>query len=87
GNTSNYFLDMANGLKKIITKQTMPSVIEKLKNHTTAEVCELNLKKSQSCHEILWQCAQTLSYPKFHAAWHQTSYPKTDLDRLAQHHR
>jgi HEAT repeat protein/energy-coupling factor transporter ATP-binding protein EcfA2 len=46
-------------LKKILTKSFMPKVINTLKN-----------TKKQEALEILWNCAQNLSYPDFYKAWH-----------------
>jgi hypothetical protein len=62
-------------LGKILTAETMPLVIWQLKNNVTDEVYRSNFKLFDACFKILFQCAQTLSYPKLHAAWHQTHLP------------
>jgi HEAT repeat protein len=49
----------ANLLKKVLTKPFMPKVVKALKN-----------TKKQEAIEILWDCAQNLSYSEFYSAWH-----------------
>jgi hypothetical protein len=46
-------------LKTILTKPLMPKVVYALKNCQTKQSVE-----------ILWHCAQNLSYPQFYQAWH-----------------
>jgi HEAT repeat protein len=46
-------------LGKILTKPFMPKIVKAFKN-----------TKKQEAIEILWYCAQNLSYPEFYSAWH-----------------
>ncbi len=62
---------VAEVLEKILTESTMFSSIGQLKNCVTEEVYQSNFEQWQCCSNILFHCAQTLSYPKFHAAWYQ----------------
>ncbi len=62
-------------LHRIATKPMMPSVVSKLKSYVTTEVRESNIEKFKFCHRIIFDCAFTLPYPTFHAAWHQTHLP------------
>jgi hypothetical protein len=64
-------------LKQIINKQRMCSVISELKSHVSGEVYQSDIGQFKSCHDVLFHCAQTLSYPEFHTAWHQTHLPTT----------
>lgn len=61
-------------LRKIIIKDQMPRVIIGLKNNLL-EKTYINTNYSdyyryESSYSVLWQCAQTLSYPEFYKAWH-----------------
>jgi HEAT repeat protein/energy-coupling factor transporter ATP-binding protein EcfA2 len=66
-------------LEKIVKKETMPSVILNLKIHITEEICKSNFSLFHDCYQILFYCAQTLSYPEFYDLWHQ----KTNI--LSEH--
>jgi HEAT repeat protein/energy-coupling factor transporter ATP-binding protein EcfA2 len=60
-------------LEAILTKEIMIKLIRLLKdnvNSVTDEVYEFNYKVYDSCHKILFQCAQALTYQGFYAAWH-----------------
>ena len=48
-------------LGKILSKSLMPKVVNALKNSRTEKAVE-----------ILWNCAQNLSYPEFYSAWHKS---------------
>jgi hypothetical protein len=58
--------------------ETFPSEIWQLKNNVTHEVYNSNFKLYDSCYKILFHCAKTLTYQKFHAAWHQTLPTQTN---------
>jgi energy-coupling factor transporter ATP-binding protein EcfA2 len=77
-----HYSEVTSTLTKIITKQTMPSVTTQLKYYVTNKVYSSNFKQLSFCHKILFHCAQTLSYPEFHTAWHQI-----DPNHLAHQHR
>ena len=48
----------ARSLKEILKKPLMPTVVGSLKNTLKQEIIE-----------VLWYCAQNLSYPEFYDAW------------------
>ncbi len=70
-NEDTYFSCMS--LDKILTTETMPSVIWWLKNNVKSEVYDSNFEKFNSCFRILFKYAQILSYTEFHTTWHKTS--------------
>jgi HEAT repeat protein len=70
-----HYLNVADTLEKIATKQKKSLVIWLLKNYTTDEVYQSNFEQFRFCHQVIFHCAQTLSYPEFHTAWHQTHLP------------
>ena len=61
---------IAMALGEILSKAAMPSTIWNLKQYMADEVYQSNYNQFSSCFKIIWQCAQTLSYPEFHTAWH-----------------
>ena len=61
-------------LTKIIVKDQMPRIITALKNGLSEKTYTDDSYRHESCFLVLWQCAQTLSYPEFYKAWH--SQPK-----------
>lgn len=67
-----HYINVVEALEKMVVKQKMPSVIRQLRNYVTDEIYKSNFPQFQSCYQILFQCAQTLSYPEFQIAWHQT---------------
>jgi HEAT repeat protein len=67
-----HYINGVEALGKMVVKQKMPSVIRQLRNYVTDEIYKSNYPQFQSCYQILFQCAETLSYPEFHIAWHQT---------------
>lgn len=64
-------------LRKIAIKETLSLIIYHIKSYLINKVYKSNsqLSDKRSCDEILFKCAQTLSYPEFHTAWHQTHLP------------
>ncbi|MBD2310372.1 HEAT repeat domain-containing protein [Desertifilum sp. FACHB-1129] len=54
----------------LITKEHYVEVVSALKDCITDEVYENNFDRFDSCYEIVWKCAQNLSYPDFYQAWH-----------------
>ena len=61
---------VAEALDKILTREKIPSVIWQLKNYVSSETYKSNFNQFDVCFKIIWQCAQTLSYPEFHTAYH-----------------
>jgi HEAT repeat protein/energy-coupling factor transporter ATP-binding protein EcfA2 len=60
----------AQSLEKIIEDDQMAGVVTALKNNLSHETWENNRDRFIKCYEIIWKCAQTLSYPEFYQAWH-----------------
>ena len=57
-------------LTKIIVKDQMPRIITALKNGLSEKTYTDDHYRHESCFLVLWQCAQTLSYPEFYKVWH-----------------
>ncbi|WP_373543840.1 hypothetical protein [Chamaesiphon sp.] len=60
---------MTDLIGKIATGQENFKVVRQLKKHSKYPYEFINVENN------LAHCAQTLSYPEFHAAWHQTHLP------------
>jgi hypothetical protein len=63
-----------------LQEQYLVEVVKDLKIYIT----ELNLIEDdfeyyQYCYEMLWYCAQSMSYPDFYRAWHSSS-SRTDAE-------
>jgi hypothetical protein len=41
-----------------------------LKDFLTSEISENDLKDSENCYKVIWNCAQNMTYPEFYQAWH-----------------
>jgi HEAT repeat protein len=62
--------EAARTLKTIVQKEQMPNVITTLKKHLSNENCKRDFERYKNCHEVVWKCAQTLSYLDFYRAWY-----------------
>ena len=62
-------------IEKMLQKEQMPKVITTLKYYLLKNNYESCFKRYS--YQILWKCAQTLSYPEFYQAWHATTTPET----------
>jgi GTPase SAR1 family protein len=62
-------------LEKNLTKPTSFFAIRQLKNYVQEQVYNSNFRQSDHYFRVIFHCAQTLSYPEFHTAWHQNSLP------------
>jgi hypothetical protein len=78
-------LGVARELVRMMTTAAMPSAIQQLRKYVTDEVYNSHFKQFQECYKVLFHCAQTLSYPIFHAAWHQTNLPIIPFDPTTLH--
>lgn len=56
-------------LKKIIKKDQCFYVVSNLKHCLTNETCQENFEHFKSCYDLVWFCAQIMSYPDFYRAW------------------
>ncbi|MEW6493310.1 MAG: HEAT repeat domain-containing protein [Cyanobacteriota bacterium] len=60
----------AYSLGKILQKSQMPSVVSALLHCLADEVYESNFDLFEQCYEVIWHCAQNMTYPAFYQAWH-----------------
>ncbi|WP_234017126.1 HEAT repeat domain-containing protein [Nostoc sp. 'Lobaria pulmonaria (5183) cyanobiont'] len=58
-------------LGKIMLEEQMPSVVTVLKDYLSPETYKNDFKRFDNCYEVIWDCAQNMSYPAFYQAWHQ----------------
>jgi hypothetical protein len=66
----NSLLALSRILRWKMTDRMKPWVLSRLKYFVTNETSEAEFEKSDSCLKILFECAQTLSYPEFHTTWY-----------------
>ena len=59
----------------MLQQEQMPKVVTTLKYNLLKNNYESCFKRYS--YQILWKCAQTLSYPEFYQAWHATTTPET----------
>ncbi|MGK7957669.1 MAG: HEAT repeat domain-containing protein [Crocosphaera sp.] len=64
---------MAEGLITILPEKQMAQVVSQLRDH----FLESSLPDNSPCYQVIWHCAQHLSYQTFRDAWHQRSLPET----------
>jgi HEAT repeat protein/transcriptional regulator with XRE-family HTH domain len=57
-------------LCKIMTDASYRLVIQDLKKYISQEMYENDFDHFTSAYEIVWYCAQNMSYPNFYRAWH-----------------
>ena len=58
-------------LQKILTEDQMPTVVIALKDTLSEETYENDFERYKHCVEVLWHCAQNMTYLAFYQAWHQ----------------
>jgi energy-coupling factor transporter ATP-binding protein EcfA2 len=66
-----YICVMYVAIRAIVTRSEMPLVIKNVKKYLTKESCESNFHRFNNCYIIVFQYAQSLTYPEFYKAWHQ----------------
>lgn len=64
---------MAEGLITILPEKQMAQVVSQLRDH----LLESSLPDNSPCYQVIWHCAQHLSYQTFRDAWYQRSLPET----------
>jgi HEAT repeat protein/energy-coupling factor transporter ATP-binding protein EcfA2 len=60
----------ANSLEKILQGDQFPKVVTALNHYMTDQHYEENFSFYSACHDVIWRCAQNMSYPAFYQAWH-----------------
>jgi HEAT repeat protein len=61
----------AESLGEILQKSQMPSVVSALQHCLADEVYQTNFDLFSKCYDLIWHCAQNMTYPAFYQAWHQ----------------
>jgi HEAT repeat protein len=61
----------AYSLSRIMQNYQMPSVVSALQHGLANEVYQTNFDLFSKCYEVIWHCAQNMTYPAFYQAWHQ----------------
>jgi HEAT repeat protein/transcriptional regulator with XRE-family HTH domain len=62
-------------IEEMLQQEQMPKVVTTLKYYLLKNNYESCFKRYS--YQILWKCAQTLSYPEFYQAWHAPTNPET----------
>ncbi len=63
---------IAEGLITILPQKQMPQVVTQLRDY----VLKTSLEQYSPCYQVMWHCAQHLSYQTFTEAWHQRNLPE-----------
>jgi len=71
---ASYNGSIVKNFKKILRDDQAVKIIKKFKNYVINSAAQNsshdNLDRLLYCHEILWYCAENMSYPDFYKAWH-----------------
>lgn len=67
-------------LKIVLLPNMFLTTIKNLKVYVTSEEKEKNYLNYSGCYEIVWHCAQHISYPEFYHAWHEPDTTKEQLE-------
>jgi HEAT repeat protein len=73
----------ANSLRSVLQSNQCPNVVEALKHYMTDQVYEDNFFFYSACHNVLWYCAQNMTYPAFYQAWD----PQEEVDNATTPNR
>ena len=65
-----HLVDATYSLEKILTPEHCTRTIASLKSSLSNEVHHNNFPRFDACYEIVWTCAEMLSYSDFYQAWH-----------------
>ncbi|MEH2200991.1 HEAT repeat domain-containing protein [Nostoc sp.] len=63
-------LDIANSLTKILQSEHLPQVLISLKDYLNEQFYKNNSYRYEAVFNIIWHCAENLTYPDFYKAWH-----------------
>ncbi|MFQ4137383.1 NACHT domain-containing protein [Nodosilinea sp. PGN35] len=58
-------------LREINHETFFPRVVTGLKDCIRQQLTEDDFERYRCCYAVVWHCAQNMSYPNFHKAWHQ----------------
>ncbi|TVP64128.1 MAG: NACHT domain-containing protein [Nodularia sp. (in: Bacteria)] len=70
---NSYSWSAADSLKKILHPKQLENVVTKLKNY-------LNSSQPFIYEDVIWYCAQNMTYPEFYRAWHGEPSPIKNLE-------
>ncbi|WP_341737722.1 HEAT repeat domain-containing protein [Microcoleus sp. CAWBG640] len=67
-------------LRKIMKGKNFAIAVSGLNNCLTSEIYEKDFNLYENCFKVIWNCAQKMTYPEFHQAWHTqpTNSPTPD---------
>ncbi|HEY9609407.1 HEAT repeat domain-containing protein [Allocoleopsis sp.] len=57
-------------LKKILQEDHLAEIVTLLKDYLSNDTRNDDFWRYSSAYEVIWQCAQNMSYPEFYQAWH-----------------
>jgi HEAT repeat protein len=63
-------LDIANSLTKILQSEHSSQVVTTLKDYLSEQFYNNNSYRYEAVFNIIWHCAENMSYPDFSKAWH-----------------
>ncbi len=58
----------------ILERDQMEEVVTELKDRILDRPTKNNFREYRHWYQIIWQCAQTLTYPEFYQAWHPSPH-------------
>ena len=62
--------DPADSLLEIMKGKHFATAVSGLKNRLTSEIYKNDFGRNERCHEVIWECAENMTYPDFYQAWH-----------------
>jgi hypothetical protein len=68
-------------LSKIVQQHPFPQVVAGLKDSLQKSGDESEDKRDEHCYQVLWHCAQNMTYPEFYRAWHGSSHTAQTLEK------
>jgi HEAT repeat protein len=68
-----YCSTTVDSLVSTISKRSMPQIVRQFKYCVTDEIYQSNSRQYQAGFDLIFYCAQTLSYPTFQLSWNQPS--------------
>ena len=73
---NDYRKNAAENLNKILTNKYMVKVVVELKETLSQGGNVNNVEQYKDCVEVLWKCAQNMTYPEFYQAWSREEQAK-----------
>ncbi|MEG4201419.1 hypothetical protein QUA45_24560, partial [Microcoleus sp. Pol12A5] len=62
--------DPADSLLQIMKGKHFATAVSGLKKCLTSEIYKNDFGRNERCHEVIWECAENMTYPEFYQAWH-----------------